>query len=173
MEPLMKRLGKLPPPHLSLAPKPMAKHHPNNDPFREVKFVTLFVPLLPSLELKTCPSGHPNIIFNSGLESIDASIENKTPHAMDIHETPTLESKRRDSTNENESFTFEIPHGSCSILKSPEFVSLSITSFYEGHNHLLILIYKLFNRMVVDAFIYHKFCNSRGYTVILTLQLEL
>ena len=97
----------------------MAKHHPNNNPFREVKFVTSFVPLSPSLELKTCPSGHPNIVFNSGLDSIDASLENKNSHAMDIRETPTLESKRRDSIDEHESFTFGTPHVSFSISKYP------------------------------------------------------
>jgi hypothetical protein len=77
----------------------MTELHPNNDPFGEVKFITTFIPLSPSLELKTCPSSHPNIVFKSGLDSIDASLENKNSRAMDIGETPTLESKRRDSTD--------------------------------------------------------------------------
>ena len=122
---------------------PTVEHHLNNDPFREVKFVTPFVPLSPSLELKTCSFGHPNIIFNSGLQSIDASRENKNSHAMDIHETPTLESKRSESINEHESCTFGTPCVSCSLSKPPEFVSHSAKGFYEDRNHLLILVSKL------------------------------
>ena len=150
----------------------MAKHHPNNNPFREVKFVTSFIPLSPSLELKTCPSDHPNIVFNSGLDSSDASLENKNSCAMDIRETPTLESKRRDSTNEHERFSFETPRVSCSLLESLELITLSATCLYEDHNHLLVLICKLFKRMVVDASIYYKYCKSHSSTVVLTLQLE-
>jgi hypothetical protein len=39
---------------------PKAEHHPNNDPFEEVKFITPFIPSSASLELKQCPPGHPN-----------------------------------------------------------------------------------------------------------------
>jgi hypothetical protein len=99
------------------------------------------------------------------------SFENENFCAMDILETPTLEAKRRDSINEHESFTFETPRVSCSLPKALEFVSA--TCSYEDHNRLLILIHKLFKRMVVDAFIYHKYCKSRSGTVALTLQLEL
>jgi hypothetical protein len=56
---------------------PKVEHHPNNDPLKEVKFVTPFVPSSPSLELKQCPSGHPNIVFNSGLHSTNVFPENK------------------------------------------------------------------------------------------------
>jgi len=167
---LDKKLGTTasttPIPHLKIL---MVKQLPNHNLFEEMKFITLFASPSPSLELKTCPSGHPNIIFNSGLDSIDASLENKNSRAMDICETLTLEYKRRDSINEHESFTFETPHISCSISKYPEFVSLSIMYFYEGHNHLLILVYKLFKRMVVDDFVYHKYCKSCRCTVVLTL----
>jgi hypothetical protein len=37
----------------------------------------------------------------------------------------------------------------------------------------LILVSKLFKRMVVDAFVYHKYCKSHRCTVALTLPLEL
>jgi hypothetical protein len=110
---------------------PKAEHHPNNDPFEEVKFVTLFVPPSPSFKLKQCPSGHPNVVFNSDLHSTDVFLENKSCCAMDI--------------------------------------LLSATCFYKDHNHLLVLVYKLFRRMVVDAYVYHKYCRSRRYTVLLTL----
>jgi hypothetical protein len=33
----------------------------------------------------------------------------------------------------------------------------------------LILVYKLFKRMVVDAYVYHKYWRSRGCIMVLTL----
>jgi hypothetical protein len=36
----------------------------------------------------------------------------------------------------------------------------------------LILISKLFRKMVVDAYVYNKYCKSHGCTMVLTLQLE-
>ena len=50
---------------------------------------------------------------------------------------------------------------------------LSTTCSYEDPNHLSILVSKLFRRMVVDAFVYHKYCKSHDFTVKPTLQLEL
>ena len=49
---------------------PMAEHHPNNDLFEEVKFVTLSVSPSPSLEPKPCPSSHPNIVLDDGQNSM-------------------------------------------------------------------------------------------------------
>ena len=91
---------------------------------------------------------------------------------MDNLEAPTLELKKNDSTNEHEDSSFETPCISCSLLESPELITLSATRFYEDHNHLLVLVYKLFRRMVVDAYVYHKYCKSHGYVVVFTLQLE-
>ena len=85
---------------------------------------------------------------------------------MDLSKAPTLD------TEEHESFSFETPHVSCSCLESPEFVVLSAACCYEEDNHPSLLVSKLFKRMVVDAFVYHKFCKSRSSTVVLTLQLE-
>jgi hypothetical protein len=44
--------------------------------------------------------------------------------------------------------------------------------FHENHNLISALVCKLFKRMVVDVFVYHKFCKSRESTMVLTLQLE-
>jgi len=126
----------------------MAKQHPNHDLFEEVKIISPFVshpceierPSSPSLKHKPCPSSHPNENFC----------------ARDNPLAPTLEIEEKDSTVEHESFSFEIPHVSCSLLESPEFVLLSAACFYEDHNHLLILVFKLFKRMVVDPSVFHK-----------------
>ena len=88
---------------------------------------------------------------------------------MDNLKAPTLELKKNNSTNKHEGFSFETPCDSYSLLESLESITLSATSFYEDHNHLLFLVYKLFRRMVVDAYVYHKYCKSRSRNMALTL----
>ena len=137
-----------------------------------MKFISPFIshpceterPSPPSLEPEPYPFGHQNAILDNGWESV-VILHNENFYAMDCLETLTLESKRRDSINKHESFTFETFRVSCSLSKSPEFVSLSAKCFYEDRNHLLILVSKLFKRMVVDAFVYHKYYKSRSCTM--------
>ena len=114
---------------------PMTEHYPNHNSSEKVKFISPFIsPRLSSetectsptsLEPKPCPS-----------------VQNLC--AMDNLGAPTLELKKNDSTNEHGSFSFETPHVSCSLLEYLELITLSATCLYEGHNHLLILICKLF-----------------------------
>ena len=118
---------------------PIAEHHPNNDPFEEVKFVTPFISPSPSFKPKPCPSSHPNV-------------------AVDDGQNPTLILHNKSLRNKN--------FYAMNIL-------LSDTCSYEDPNLLLILIHTLFRRMVVDAFVYHKYCKSHDFTVKPTLQLEL
>ena len=146
----------------------MAEHLPNHDPFEEAKFIFPFVsprlsslterPSSPSPELEPCPSGQHDI-----------TLEKENLWAMDELVTSTLELEMNDSTNEHESSSFEFTHVSCSLLASLELITLSATCFYEDPNLLLILVCKLFTRMVVDAFVYHKYCRSHGCIVQLTL----
>ena len=103
---------------------------------------------------------------------LDISPKKEDFCAMDIPIAPTLETKKEDSTDEHEIFSFETPQGSSSLLESLEFMSLSTMCFYEDDNHLSVLVLKLFRRMVVDAFVYHKYYKSCGCTMALTLQLE-
>ena len=91
---------------------------------------------------------------------------------MDNLRAPTLELEKKNSTNKHEGFPFETPHVSCSLLEYLELITLSATSLYKDHNHLLVLVFKLFRRMVVDAFVYHKYCKSCSGIIVLTLQLE-
>jgi hypothetical protein len=91
---------------------------------------------------------------------------------MDMPKAPTLETQENDFTIKHESFSFETPHFSCSLLEPPEFVVLSTICSHEDHNHLMILVYKLFKRMVVDDYVYHKYWRSRGCIMVLILQLE-
>ena len=80
---------------------PMAKQHPNHDQFEEVKFTFPFIahpceiehlsPL--SLEPKPHPSGHQNVVLDSGRDSTlilhDISLKKENRYAMDNLEAPT------------------------------------------------------------------------------------
>jgi hypothetical protein len=88
---------------------------------------------------------------------------------MDMLKAPTLETEEKDSTIEHESFSFETPHISCSRLESLEIIVLSAACCYEEDNHPSLLVSKLFRRMVVDVFVYHKYCKSCSSTMVLTL----
>ena len=129
-----------------------------------------------SLELKQHPSGQPTVVLDNDQDSTlfphDIFLMKENSYAMDISKAPTLETEENDSTIEHESFCFKTPHVSRSRLESLEFVVLSAACCYEEDNHASLLISKLFRRMVVDVFIYHKFSKSHSSTVVLTLQLE-
>jgi hypothetical protein len=92
----------------------MAKQHPDHEPFEEVRFMSPFVspklayeterPLPPSLKLNPCPSGHQNIVLDSGRDSTLILHENF--YAMDIPIATTLETKEMNSTDKHENFSF-------------------------------------------------------------------
>ncbi|OEL36809.1 hypothetical protein BAE44_0002172, partial [Dichanthelium oligosanthes] len=76
----------------------------------------------------------------------------------------TLEFERKDSIDEHESFFLKRPQDPCPHNASPKPVTLCATNTYEFYSYLKPLFYKMFRRMVVDGYIYHKFCKSRGCT---------
>jgi len=141
---------------------PMVKQHPNHDPFEEVKLNSPFVSHsyetehpTPSLELKQRPSGQQTIVLKNDRDSTlfphNIFLTKENSYAMDISKAPTWETKDKDSSVEHESFSFETPHVSCSLLESLEFVVLSTACCYEEDNHPSLLVCKLFKRMVVDC----------------------
>jgi hypothetical protein len=121
-------------------------------------------------EPKPCPSGLPSIVLNGDRDS--TLIVHERFCAMDMPKAPTLKTKQKDSTIEDENFSFKTPHVSRSLFESPGFFVRSTTFFYEEDNYPSLLICKLFRRMIVDVFVYHKYCRSRSCNVALTLQLE-
>ena len=150
----------------------MEELHVDHDMLDEVKFVSLFVssnpishlyeteqPPSPLSKLKPCPSS-PMFHFES--------LEEKNICAMDLPQT--LESKTENSTNKHE--TFEFPQDLCPDKDSPEFISLRATCSHQVSNHLLNFPSKMYKRVVVDAFIYHKHSRFCGSTMALTLQLK-
>jgi hypothetical protein len=91
---------------------------------------------------------------------------------MEKLEVLTLESEREDSTDEQGSFFLEKPQEPCSFNATLESGTLYAPSTRQDCNHLKVLSCKIFRRLVVDAFVYHKHCKFCGCTIALTLQLK-
>ena len=96
----------------------------------------------------------------------DESLEMENPWAIEFCEVPTQESDEKDSTGEHGTVIFEMP---CSFNATLESGILCASSTHEDYNHLKVLFYKIFGRLVVDAYVYHKYCRFCGCTVALTL----
>jgi hypothetical protein len=105
--------------------------------------------------------------------SHDQSLEMENPWAMKFVETPTLESKGKDSIDEHGSLILELPQEPCSFNASPKSGMLYAPIMHRDRNHLKVLSCKVFTRLVVYAFVYHKDCKFCGCTVALTMQLKL
>ena len=91
-----------------------------------------------------------NMILN------DASLEMENRWAMEFCEVPTLESNEKD---EHGTIVFEIP---CLFNATPESDMLSAPCTREDYNHLMVLFCKTFRRLVVDVYVYHKYCRFVG-----------
>jgi hypothetical protein len=127
----------------------------------------------PSTEFEPLPAGSEYIVLDHDRDptmiSHDESLEMENPWAMEFCEAPTVESKGKDSIDEHGSFILEIPQEPCSFNASPMSGTLCAPSNHEHYNHLKDLSCKIFMRLVVDAFVYHKHCKFRGCIVALTL----
>jgi hypothetical protein len=143
----MRSLGKLLPAIPIFHPDfPMAKHNPNHDPFEEVKSISLFISHSCETKRPSSPSLKPKPC-PSGHQNV--ALDNGRDSTLILHDM---------------------------FLKNDNFCAmdmlLSSRCFHEDHNLLLILVHKLFRRMIVDAYIYHKYSKTCCSTVVLTLQLE-
>ena len=82
---------------------------------------------------------------------------------IDIHEETTLEFEKKDDINEHGSYFMNTSSILGSHEKSPESIGLSSITTHEIINPLVLLVHKIFERVVVDAYVYHKYCKSRGH----------
>ena len=90
--------------------------------------------------------------------------------ARESSEALSLECEEKDSIDEHGSFILETPPP-CSFSTPPESAACCTTNAFASYN-LLALSSKMFRRMVVHTFVYHKHCKFRGCTITLTLQLK-
>jgi hypothetical protein len=80
---------------------------------------------------------------------------------VDIHEEITLEPKKEDDIDEHGSYLMNTSLIPRSHEKSLESTGLSNNATHEVFNPLILLVHKDFERVVVDAYVYHKYCKSR------------
>jgi hypothetical protein len=71
----------------------------------------------------------------------------------------TLELEKEDYIDEHGSYFMNISSNPCSHENSPEPIGLSIAT-HEIFNPLVLPIHKDFERVVVDAYVYHKYYKS-------------
>ena len=100
----------------------------------------------------------------------DEPLETENPWAREFSEALSLECEESGSIDKHDSFTLESPPP-CSFSIPPELATCRTTNAFASCN-LLALSSKMFRRMVVDIFVYHKHCKFCGYTIALTLQLK-
>ena len=108
----------------------------------------------------------PTLVFHDDSRGIE------NPWTMELYEAPTLKSVGKNSTDEHGSFILDTPQELCSQDTPPGSALLFVTCLCTYLNLLSMLSCKMFRRMVVDAFVYHKHCRFRSCTVVLTMQLE-
>ena len=89
---------------------------------------------------------------------VEAEPEFEEVMTTSLKET-TLELEKENS-NEHKSLILEEPQDSCSPQKLPK--SRIPRVCYKSYSHRMSIDDLNFKRVVVDAFVYHKFCKSRS-----------
>ena len=82
---------------------------------------------------------------------------------MAIHKETPLELEREDDINEHGSYFMNTSLNPRSLEKSSESFGLSNIATHKIFNPLILPLHKDFERVVVDAYVYHKYCKSRWY----------
>ena len=79
---------------------------------------------------------------------------------IDIHKETPLELEKEDDIDEHGSYFMNISSNPCAHGKSPESIGLSNIATHEIFNPLMLLVHKIVERVIVDAYVYHKYCKS-------------
>ena len=101
---------------------------------------------------------HPNL--EEVLDKNNSRVTN-LGEILDIHEESTMELEKEDDINEHGSYFMNTSSNPCLHEKTPESIGLSNIATHEIFNPLILPIHKDFESVVVDVFVYHKYCRSR------------
>ena len=80
---------------------------------------------------------------------------------LDIHEESPLELEKEDDIDEHGSCFMNTSSNLCEDEKSSESIGLSNIATHKIFNPLILPVHKIVERVVVDAYVYHKYCKSR------------
>ena len=100
---------------------------------------------------------HPSL--EEALDEITLRVSNPRK-ILHIQEETSLELEKEDDIDEHGSYFMNTSSNPCSHEKSPESIGLSNIATHKIFNPLILSIYKDFERVVVDAFVYHKYSRS-------------
>jgi len=79
---------------------------------------------------------------------------------LSIHEKSSLEIGEKDNINEHGTYFIATSFTPCSYATSSQSFGLSNITTFEISNHLFLSIYKNLKKVVVDAYVYNKYCRS-------------
>ena len=82
---------------------------------------------------------------------------------IDIHEETPLELEKEDDIDKHGSYFMNTSLNPCSHEKSPESIDLSNITTHKIFNPLILSVHKDFERVVIDTYVYHKYCKSRWH----------
>ena len=150
--------------------------NPSAKPFPKQNQLEMMVQTSSSLiEFEPRPTSPRRIVLDHDRDTSmivhDEPLEAENPWAREFNEALPLECEGSESIDEHVSFILESPPP-CSFSTPPESAACSTSNAFASCNLLKTLSSKMFRRMVVDAFVYHKHCKFHGCTIALTLQLK-
>jgi len=79
---------------------------------------------------------------------------------LDIYDESLLEVENDGGFNEQGCYFINISYVPYSYEKSPDSLSLSHTTPHKIFNPFMLTVPKVFERVVIDAYVYHKYCRS-------------
>ena len=141
----------------------------NSDTYGEFKSISLINMTHPSLE-ETLDKINPRV--TNPWEILDNKMSNQCHRhrmmetmflPMDIHEESPLEFKKEDYTIEHGSHFINTSSNPCSYKKSSESFGLFNIATHKIFNPLILPVHKDFERVVVGAYVYHKYCKSHWH----------
>jgi hypothetical protein len=80
---------------------------------------------------------------------------------IDIHKETPLEFEKEDDINEHGRYFMSTSSNPYSYEKSPDSIGLSIFAIHEISNPFMLFVHKNFETVVIDAYVYYKYCRSR------------
>jgi hypothetical protein len=91
--------------------------------------------------------------------SIEEALDENDSRVTNPSEILNTQIRDEDDINEHGKYSITISLKPCSYETSPNLIGLYLTTF-EICNPLILSSYKNFKRVVVDAYVYHKYCRS-------------
>jgi hypothetical protein len=91
---------------------------------------------------------------------MEEALDEANSRVTNPSEILNIQIEDKDDINEHGIYSITTSLIPCSYETSPNSIGLSILPTFEISNPLTLSIYKNFKRVVIDAYVYHKYCRS-------------